>query len=261
MQEELLKKFKDFKEKGTVLKGTVKLVQHSTKYNDDILLLESNGTQAVIKREDCGLKEEKSLVRYVGTVVKFVIKEIEEDGTLICSRKAVKESERDALIQKLEAGKEVDGKIVHIEKYGAYLDIDGATAIIRNIDFSNDHTRVADLHKIGDVIRVKLNRVTSTKKILVEAVEKYCEPTSVDFSTFSPQQVVVGTIRTIKTFGCYVCIAPNLDALASVPEFPDIQVEEGMKVILKISKVNAEEGRVRGKIIRVITDESELAID
>ena len=36
-----------------------------------------------------------------------------------------------------------------------------------------------------------------TKRILVEAVEKYCNPTAVDFDTFATNQVVYGRIRTI----------------------------------------------------------------
>lgn len=262
MNKELLEKFQGYMEKGSILKGRVKLVQHSEEYGVDILLLDLNGVKAVIKREDFDVKDSRqSLVPFVGATIKFVITEIEEDGTLICSRKIVKELERDLLIERLEAGEEFEGKIVHIQKFGAYLNIKGTTVTLRNMDFSIDHTTVSDLHKVGDTVKVKLHRVTSTKKILVEAVEKYCNPTAVDFDTFSPQQVVFGRIRTIKTWGCYVCIAPNLDALAPVPELPDYEVEEGMSVLLKISKVDTEKGRIRGKILKVIPDDSEFTLD
>lgn len=262
MKEELIVRFQDYMEKGTILKGRVKLVEHNERYGTDILLLDLNGVQAVIKREDFDVKDNKqSLVPFVGTVIKFVITDIQDDGILICSRKIVKELERDILIEKLNEGEEFEGKIVHIEKFGAYLNIKGTTVVLRNMDFSIDHTTVADLYKKGDTVKVKLNKVTSTKKILVEAVEKYCNPTSVDFSTFSPQQVVFGRIRTIKTWGCYVCIAPNLDALAPVPELPEYEVEEGMSVLLKISKVDTEQKRIRGKILKVIQDDSEFTLD
>lgn len=261
-KEALQQTFQDYMEKGTILKGRVKLVQHDEKYDTDILLLDLNGVKAIIKREDFDVKDNKqSLVPVVGANVKFVIKEIEEDGTLICSRKIVKEFERDLLIEKLEDGEEFEAKIVHIQKFGAYLKIKGTTVTLRNMDFSIDHTTVSDLHKVGDVIKVRLHRVTSTKKILVEAVEKYCNPTSIDFSTFSPQQVVYGRIRTIKTWGCYVCIAPNLDALAPVPDDPNYEIEEGMSVLLKITKVDEELKRVRGKILNVIKDEEDFTLD
>lgn len=278
MNTELIGKFKELMEKGTILQGRVKLVQFDKTLNSDILLLDLNGVKAIIKKEDFDVKVTKqSLVPFVGAVLKFVIIDITEDGTLLCSRKLVKELERDVLIEKMEESKKAEeegrtedvevfeGKIVNIQKFGAYLNVKGTTVVLKNIDFSIDYTSVADLHKVGDVVKVKLNRVTSTKKILVEAVEKYCNPTSVDFSTFSSEQVVLGRIRTIKPWGCYVCIAPNLDALAPVPDLTDYEVEEGMSVLFKIKQVipatEGVEGRVRGKILEVVKDDNEFYLD
>ena len=259
MNEEVRAKFEEYKNKQAILKGTIKLVEHSDEFDTDVLLIDLKDTKAVIKREDFDVKERKeSLVKYVGATIKFVITDIQEDGTLVCSRKIVKEYERDLLIQKLNDGEEFEGKIVHILKFGAYLNVKGTMVVLKNMDFADDHTTVGDLHKVGDVIKVKLARVTSTKKILVQAVEKYCNPTVIDFDTFAPQQVVLGTIKTIKTWGCYVCIAPNLDALAPVPEFPDVEVQEGTKVLLKINKVDKEQHRIRGKVLKAISDESEF---
>lgn len=262
MNEEIRAKFEELMAKKSILKGRIKLVEHSEALGTDILLIDLESTKAIIKRDDFDVKDRKeSLVKYVGANVKFIITEIEEDGTLICSRRIVKEFERDMLIQKLEAGEEFEGKIVHILKFGAYLNVKGTIVVLKNGDFAIDHTTVEDLHKIGDTVKVKLERVTSTKKILVQATEKYCNPTVVDFETFSAQQVVLGTIKTIKTWGCYVCIAPNLDALAPVPELPDVEVEEGMQVLLKITKVDEELHRIRGKILKVVLNDDEFDFD
>lgn len=259
MNQETKKLLEDCIEQRTILKGQIRLVEHSEEYGTDILFMDLNGTKAIIKREDFDIKDRgESLVKYIGANIKFLPLELTEDGTLICSRKIVKEYQRDILIKKLEEGEEFEGKIVHIEKFGAYLNVKGTIVTLKNLDFSIDHTTIADLHKVGDVLKVKLQRVTSTKKILVQAVEKYCNETIVNISTYKPNQVTLGRIRTIKPWGCYVCIAPNLDALAPVPELPDIEIEEGMSVFLKIQKVDEEQGRVRGKILRVIPNESEF---
>ena len=79
MQKEALEKFKDYMEKGNILKGRVKLVQRDEKYDTDILLLDLDGVKAIIKREDFDIKDNKqSLVPVVGANVRFIIKEIEE---------------------------------------------------------------------------------------------------------------------------------------------------------------------------------------
>jgi small subunit ribosomal protein S1 len=127
------------------------------------------------------------------------------------------------------------------------------------MEFSNDHTVISDVYKVGDTVKVKLHKVTSTKRILVEAVEKYCNPTAVDFDTFAPNQVVYGRIRTIRTWGCYVCIAPGLDALAPIPGEFDIQ--EGDTVLLKTTKVDPEQRRVRGKVLKVINENEDFELD
>lgn len=260
MDEKTLVKLNELKDAQTVLIGRVKVIGYDDKFKCDVLRLEmSNGLSGFIKREDLDVNMgNQSLVPYVGRQVKFIIKEVLEDGTLICSRKEIKEAERSKLIQELEDGKEFDATITHIEKYGGYLSINGNSVMLRNMDFSDDYTILADKHKIGDVIKVKLLKITSTGKILVQAVEKYCGPTSVDFSSFSKNQVVLGRVRTIKTWGCYVCIAPNLDVLAPIPETLDRELEEGMSVRVKISKVDEEKHHIRGKVLDIIDDNDDF---
>lgn len=260
METKTLEKLKELKDSQAVLIGKVNVIGYNDRFKTDVLRLEmKNGLCGYIKREDLDVRETKqSLVPFVGKQVKFIIKDILEDGTLICSRKEIKEAERESLLTKLESGEEMEGTITHIERYGGYLEIDGVSVMLRNMDFSNDHTILKDKHKVGDKIKVKFLKKTSTGRILVEAVNKYCNPTQVDFSTFAKNQVVLGRIRTIKTWGCYVCIAPNLDALASIPEDADIELEEGMSVRFKITKVDEENHHIRGKILAIIEENDDF---
>lgn len=260
MDTKTLETLKELKEQQAVLIGRVNVIGYDDRFKTDVLRLEmKNGLSGFIKREDLDITSTKqSLVPYVGKHIKFIIKDILDDGTLICSRKEIKEAERADLLKKLEAGEEMDATITHIERYGGYLTIGDVSVMLRNIDFSNDHTILKDKYKVGDVIKVKLLKTTSTGRILVQVVDKYCDPTEVDFSTFTKNQVVLGRIRTIKTWGCYVCIAPNLDALAPIPEDGDMELEEGMSVRFKISKVDEEKHHIRGKILDIIDENDDF---
>ena len=260
MDTKTLEKLTKLKDEQKILEGRVKVIGHDNRFNTDVLRLEMpGGLTGYIKREDLDIRETKQpLVPFVGKKVQFIIKEILEDGTLICSRKEIKEAEREVLLKKLEAGEEMDAEITHIERYGGYLVIDGVSVMLRNMDFSNDHTILKDKYKVGDKIKVKFLKVNSNGKIYVEAVDKYCNPSQIDFSSFEKNQVVLGRVRTIKTWGCYVCIAPNLDALAPIPEDLDIELEEGMSVRFKITKVDEEKHHIRGKVLDIIEDDDDF---
>lgn len=173
----------------------------------------------------------------------------------------VKEEKRNALIEKLEEGANLNATVTKILKYGAYLDIEGIQVVLKNVDFASDYTTIAEKHKIGDKILVKLNKINANNKIQVEAVEKVFTPCSVKFEDFCEGQTVYGKIRSIKPDACFVGLIPNLDALASIPDFVDFPIEEGMSVLLQIKKIFPEERRIRGKIIKVIQDDSDILED
>lgn len=262
MDKKLREKLVALMEQGTTFEGKVKVVQHDEELGTDVLLLDLKDLVAKIPRSEVDVYDNKqSLVRFLGAKVNFRIIDILEDGTIIGSRKVVKAEKRNALIEKLENGAQLEGTITKLLKYGAYLDIEGIQVVLKNVDFASDYTTVAEKHKVGDKILVKLNKINSNNKIQVEAVEKVFTPTSVKFEDFKLEQVVYGKIRSIKPEACFVGLIPNLDALASIPDFIDFPLEEGMSVLLKITKLVEDEQRVRGKIIRVFQHDSDLLID
>lgn len=257
MNEMTIEKYEEVMEKGTVLVGLVKLVQHNQELDTDILMLDLDGVKAIVTRDELDIREIKtSLVNFVGKRIKFMVKEIDrETGVVICSRKMVKEVERDAMVKRLEAGEELSAKIVKLLNFGAYLDIEGVTVLIRNQDWAEDYTSMSEVLKVGDMLKVKLRKVTANKRVFVEVIEKYKNPTIMSLEIFERNQVVLGVVRNVKPWGAYVCIAPNIDALCPIPETADI--EEGMRVSFRITQVKTEEERVRGKIIKVLSDEIE----
>lgn len=255
MNENLIKKYTDFAKNGTVLTGRVTFTQHHPTLDEDILMIDLGEVPCIITREELDVKPIKtSLVNFIGKRLNFIVKEVDaEAGVVICSRKSIKEVERDIVIEKLQEGSEMEATIEKILPYGAYVDINGATAFLRNQDYATDFTTIADKLKVGDKLKVVLNRTSSTNKIYVEAIEKFSNPSVINLEDFEPNQVLFGLVRNVKPFGCFVCIADGLDALAPVPQ--TMEIEEGMKVVFKVEEVLPEEKRVRGKILKVIFDE------
>lgn len=251
MEKELMKYIKAMEEKK-ILKGLVVLTQHDEKLETEILLMDLEGVKGVITRDEVDYQMEwKSLVRFVGQEIYFTVKEVDEENNIVyCSRKEAQELMEEEIIERLKNGEIFEATITGIVRYGAYVEINGIYAILRNIDFSDDYVKVGDVLKVGDKIKVKLQNVSENKRLRVEAVEKYELKTVMNFDAFERDQVVLGVVNGIKPWGAYVTIAPGLDALCPIPLIGEI--EEGTKVSFRITQVQKDKERVRGKIVRIL---------
>lgn len=238
--------------KKEILKGLVKVVQHSEQLNTDILVLDLEGVKGIIVRDEVdGDVKWKSLVGFIGREVNFIVTSVDkESNTIFCSRKEAQAIQSAIIIERLQNGEVFSAHIVNILNYGAYVEIQGVTGLLKNADFAEDYTSISDVLKGGEVINVKLKKISSNNKLIFEAVEKYKNPTIMSFDMFEKDQVVFGVVRNVKPWGIYVCIAPGLDALCPIPGTGEI--EEGMKVSFRITQIKADENRIRGKIVRII---------
>lgn len=235
-----------------ILKGLVKMVHHDAVLETDVLVLDLEGVKGIIIREEVDVEVNwKSLVGFIGREVNFMVKEIDRDtGVVICSRKDAQIVVKEDVVERLREGEVFSAQVINILEYGAYVEINGVTGLLKNIDFASDYTTVNDVLKVGDTVNVKLKKVSANDRLIFEAVEKYKNPTIMSFDTFERDQVVLGSVRNVKPWGVYVCIAPGLDALCPIPGTGE--VEEGMKVSFRITQIKPEEKRVRGKIVRIL---------
>lgn len=250
--EKELRKYINAMEDKKILRGLVVLTQYDEELDTEMLLMDLEGIKGIITREEVDYQMEwKSLVRFVGQEIYFTVKEVDEENNIVyCSRKEAQKLMEEEIIERLKNGEIFEATITGIVRYGAYVEINGIYAILRNIDFSDDYVKVGDVLKVGDKIKVKLQNVSENKRLRVEAVEKYELKTVMNFDAFERDQVVLGVVNGIKPWGAYVTIAPGLDALCPIPLIGEI--EEGTKVSFRITQVQKDKERVRGKIVRIL---------
>ncbi|AJD93490.1 hypothetical protein JMA_41730 (plasmid) [Jeotgalibacillus malaysiensis] len=254
-----VEKFVAFKEEGRVLTATIRMTKFDEELQTDVLMLDFDGVLAYVPRDEFDIRPvTNSFVPFVGRKIRVLVKDVREDGLVICSRKLVLENKRAELLERMVAGETFKARIKTFTKFGAYVQVEGISFLLQNKYFAEDYTTISEVKNVGDEIEIKLLRVTPNGNLFAEAVEKHKSDTVVNLDMFERDQVVIGTIRNIKPFGVFVCIAPNLDALCPVPE--DAEIDMAMKVQFRITKVDKEEGKVRGKILRVLPEEQEEEI-
>lgn len=247
----------------TVLEAQVKSVITLAEQETDALQLILGDVIVYIPRDEIDITPiKKSLARFVGKTIKFVVTEIdEESGIAYASRRTVKLAQQASLLEKMRTGESFPARITYIHEFGAYLSIEGVSVSIRNRDFSTDHTAVRDVYAVGDTIQVRLGDKNDKARIYVVAETPYTNPDVASIADFERGELHFGEIRTLKSWGCYVRIAQGLDALAPIPEYAEYPLEVGTKVVIALTSVNADENRLRGKIVRVLTHVDEAHLD
>ena len=139
---------------------------------------------------------------------------------------------RAAYISKLSVGDVVRGRITHIERFGAFVDIGCGYVSLIQIDnisisrimhpsdrFSSGDGVFAVVKEIGDGGRITL----SHRELLGTWAENAAE--------FEIGQTAVGKVRSIETYGIFVELAPNLAGLAEYRE--DVKVGQSAGVFIK----------------------------
>lgn len=235
-------------------KGLGRAVYFDDNRKEDILVVENmnekNRETVIIPRSEIG--ENKNLHSLVGKLVDYV--HTDEEG--IASMKKAMPVKRALLLEKFEKGEVLSARVTKLQRWGAFLTINGVSCLIRNCDFASDYSTVADVYKEGDIIDgLVLRTVSDTERISLKKVEKYENPNAIDLSGIKTGAVILGTVRNVKPFGCFVAVASgNIDALCPVPQIEEI--EEGMKVKCRLTNVDLEsdERKIRGKIESVINE-------
>lgn len=248
----VLAKYKKAMKEKEIFNELVVLSRYDDILNTEILIINLNGIPAILKKEDLDYKVEwKTASFFVGKNINFTIKEIdEEEGKIYISRKDTQEILEKDIIERLKESEVFSATITGLIKYGAYIEIDGIYGLLKNVDFSDAYVPVSDVLKVGDKIDVRLKKITQGGRMSFEPVEKIKVESIMSLEVFERGQVVLGVVRSVRPWGAYVCIAPGVDALCSIPGTGEL--EEGAKVSFKITKVQEDTGKVRGKIIKIL---------
>lgn len=243
-------------------KGYVRMAYFNKTLNEDVVSVENKFMKEIVIVPESEMVSKTGPKGLVGRIIDYVetgetIEQIDETGALktfkVVSMSKAMPVKREILLKQFEDGQYFDGRITSIQFWGAYVSINGVSCVLRNCDFSTDYTTIAHLYEVGDIIEgLTFRKITENDRIGVRKVEMYQSDIPVDYSQFQKGTTVVGTVRNVKTFGCFVGIAPQMDALCAIPSTMDVQ--EGLTVKCTLTKVDFEEGKVRGRIEEIIPE-------
>lgn len=251
--------------KKAYLDGTILQAEARSATASHDLLVDLGPIEGFIPRSETAIGIEDGSVRdiailsRVGKPICFKIASIEglyeSKPTITLSRKLAQEEALEYLLREIPNGTIVPAVVTHLDRFGAFCDIGcGNVSLlsIENISVSRiTHSRER-FHE-GEEIYVaiaskdtRLRRLNLTHKELLGTWQENAEH-------FSVGETVVGIVRSIKDYGVFIELTPNLSGLA---EYRD-DLYAGDRVSVYIKAILPERQKVKLIVIKLLPQERE----
>lgn len=195
----------------------------------------------------------------VGQVVPLKILSIDpqKNNLIMSHRKVVSEQQaeqRKDIFDKLEVGMSVEGEVVRLADFGAFVDIGGIDGLLPLSQMSwrwVDHP--SDLLNVGDRITVEIIGIDHDKqRVSLSLKAQQPDPWGEVSKTFKVGQKVPGKVTRIKHFGAFVEVYPGVEALLPSKEVLEYENEKSMKLTLG--------QEITTTIIRFVPDDRRMSL-
>ena len=246
---------------GTILQATAR---SATQGHD--LLVDLGSMQGFIPREETAIGIAEGTVRdiailsRVGKPICFQITSMEglsgDRPKITLSRRKAQEEALNHLLNEVPVGTILPAIVTHLDRFGAFCDIGCGNVALLSIEhisisrINHSHDRFYEGQKIYTAIHSKdhsLRRINLTHKELLGTWEENAEH-------FTVGETVVGIVRSIKDYGIFIELSPNLSGLAEYRS--DLQPGDFVSVYIKA--ILPERQKVKLIVIRALPREETL---
>lgn len=175
---------------------------------------------------------------------------------LILSQRQVYAQQRemvaDEVISKLSVDQVIEGEVVRIADFGAFVDINGIDGLLPISEISWDRIKhPSDVITLGQKLQVKVIKIDEQlKRISLSLKRMGANPWDEIASKFAEGDIITGTVNKITSFGVFVNIFPGVEALLPSSEISDEYVNVntmfnlGDEIKVQIKKFTPAEHRI-----------------
>ena len=224
---------------------------------DHTLLLNLGGVRGRIPREEAvapwisGADRDIAVLSRVGKPTCFTVTALESDGkgapVALLSRRAAQERAMAYFLERLEPGTVLTGRVTRLESFGAFVDVGCGIVAMLPIEhisvsrISHPRERFQEGQKILTAVWSldrEARRITLTHR---ELLGTWMD----NASRFRPGETVRGVVRTVKDYGSFIELAPNLSGLADAKE----RLSPGDGVSVYIKSIRPERMKIKLQVI------------
>ena len=186
---------------------------------------------------------------YVGRTLEFQVTSIEEGrGSAVLSRRALlrkgEEEKAKERLATLAAGAELEGRVVRIEPFGAFVDLGGIDGLVHVSELRHERTaNPRDVVSEGQTVRVRVMKIEEGKggkpRIALSMRAAAPDPWTGIETRFSPGMRLTGTVARVTDFGAFGTVAPGIDGLVHVSEAAPHRVAHVREVLTAGQSIEA----------------------
>jgi small subunit ribosomal protein S1 len=203
------------------------------------------------------LRVKQSIESLVGQTLplKILNLDVQRNNIILSHRKVMSEQmaeQRKELFENLQVGAIVEGEVVRLTDFGAFVDLGGVDGLLPLSQMSwrwVEHP--SDVLKIGDHIKVEVIGLDMERqRVSLSIKSQFSDPWNDVANEFKVGQETTGTITRIKHFGAFVEVYPGVEALLPSKDIVDYEnfhktkLDVGHVIQTSIQKFNPEERRI-----------------
>ena len=241
-----LQKIQEYQQENRIIQGIVQSCDEQ--YNLHINL--GNNIEGIIPRSEVEdiegeLPNEKLCVGKVHKYVQFKIQDIENDRTVLLSRKSVQQEALNYIKDNMKVGQHVTGIVKNIRPYGAFIEIGGGIVGLAHIEdlsvarIKTPFERLNIGQKVNVVVK-SIDRYTGRVNLSYKETLGTWEENARNFSSGMKVQGIIRETEKNKN-GIFIELTPNLVGMAEYSE----GYEYGQKVNVYIKKIDKEKRKVK----------------
>jgi small subunit ribosomal protein S1 len=187
--------------------------------------------------------------------LKILNLDTQRNNIILSHRKVMSEQmaeQRKELFENLQVGSVVEGEVVRLTDFGAFVDLGGVDGLLplsqmswRWVEHPSDVLKISDMIKV-EVIGLDMDR----QRVSLSIKSQFSDPWNEVADAFRINQEVTGTITRIKHFGAFVEVYPGVEALLPSKDMVDyenfhkVKLDIGQVIQTAIQKFNPEERRI-----------------
>ena len=217
------------------------------------------GVRAFIPASQVDIKRVADLDEFVGQTIPVKITELNrKKGRVILSRRVLLEEDqkkkRAEVLERLQPGDEVEGKVVEVTEFGAFVNLGAIDGLIHRSELSwgrFEHPK--EVVKVGDEVKAKVLSVDKERERVNLSIKALTpDPWQTAAEKYEVGQRIKGKVVGLTPFGAFVEIEPGLEGLIHItemswtkrPRHPSEVLKEGEEVEAVVLRIDPEQRRL-----------------